>query len=101
MHKNVINLIAIKDLLKQKTNKKKLPKVIAVSKTFSSLDIMPLIEHGQIDLKSCKNKPEIGEQVQIILAHPWPGFNEHDSIYALRDGRVEAVWPVDARGAIR
>jgi len=58
-------------------------------------------EHGQIDLKSCKNKPEIGEQVQIILAHPCPGFNEHDSIYALRDGRVEAVWPVDARGAIR
>ena len=58
-------------------------------------------EHGQIDLKFCNKKPEIGEHVQIILAHPCPGFNEHDCIYALRDGRVEAVWQVDARGAIR
>ncbi len=58
-------------------------------------------EHGQIDLTLCTKKPEIGEQVQIILAHPCPGFNEHDSIYALRDGRVEAIWSVDARGSIR
>ncbi len=49
MHKNVNNLIAIENLLKQKTNKEKIPKVIAVSKTFSSSDITPLIEYGQID----------------------------------------------------
>ena len=58
-------------------------------------------EHGQIDLSNCDRKPEIGERVQIILAHPCPCFNEHDEIYALRNGQVEAIWSVDARGAIR
>ena len=58
-------------------------------------------EHGQIDLSNCDHKPEIGERVQIILAHPCPCFNEHDEIYALRNGQVEAIWSVDARGAIR
>ena len=58
-------------------------------------------EHGQINLSACEHKPEIGERVQIILAHPCPCFNEHDEIYALRNGQVEAIWPVDARGAIR
>ncbi len=58
-------------------------------------------EHGQIDLSACEQKPQIGERVQVVLAHPCPCFNEHNEIYALRGGRVEAVWPVDARGAIR
>jgi len=58
-------------------------------------------EHGQINLTACEHKPEIGERVQIILAHPCPCFNEHDEIYALRNGQVEAIWSVDARGAIR
>ena len=58
-------------------------------------------EHGQIDLSACERKPEIGERVQVILAHPCPCFNEHDEIYALRENQVEAVWSVDARGAIR
>ncbi len=58
-------------------------------------------EHGQIDLHACDEKPQIGERVQVVLAHPCPCFNEHDHIYALRKGLVEAVWPVDARGKIR
>ena len=58
-------------------------------------------EHGQINLTACEHKPEIGERVQIILAHPCPCFNEHDEIFALRNGQVEAIWSVDARGAIR
>ena len=46
MHKNVNNLIAIENLLKKKTNKEKIPNIIAVSKTFPMSDIIPLIEHG-------------------------------------------------------
>ena len=46
MHKNVNNLIAIENLLKKKTNTEKLPQIIAVSKTFLSSDIIPLIEYG-------------------------------------------------------
>ncbi len=58
-------------------------------------------EHGQVDLSASDKKPQIGERVQVVLAHPCPGFNEHDQIYALRKGEVEAVWSVDARGRIR
>ena len=53
------------------------------------------------DLSACDDKPQIGEQVQVLPVHPCPCFNEHDQIFAVRRGRVEAVWPVDARGQIR
>ncbi len=58
-------------------------------------------EHGHADLSACDDKPQIGEQVQVLPVHPCPCFNEHDQIFAVRGGRVEAVWPVDARGQIR
>ena len=49
MHNNVKNLIHIAELIKSKVNHGKLPKIIAVSKTFPIENILPLIEHGQID----------------------------------------------------
>ena len=49
MHNTVQNLIYIEELIKSKVNQGKIPKIIAVSKTFSIEDIMPLIEHGQLD----------------------------------------------------
>ena len=58
-------------------------------------------EHGHIDLSASDRKPEIGDRVQILPVHPCPCFNEHDEIVAVRGSRVEAVWPVDARGRIR
>ena len=49
MHNTVKNLIHIAELIKSKVNHGKLPKIIAVSKTFPIENILPLIEHGQID----------------------------------------------------
>ena len=49
MHNTVKNLIYIEELIKSKVNHGKLPKIIAVSKTFPIENILPLIEHGQID----------------------------------------------------
>ena len=52
MHKIVKNLIAIENNIKNQLNnlkKDKLPKIIAVSKTFATDKIIPLIEHGHID----------------------------------------------------
>ena len=46
MHNTVKNLIYIEDLIKSKVNDDKLPKIIAVSKTFPIENILPLIEHG-------------------------------------------------------
>ena len=49
MHNSVKNLIYIEELIKSKVNHGKIPKIIAVSKTFSIENVMPLIEHGQLD----------------------------------------------------
>ncbi len=58
-------------------------------------------EHGHVDVSACAQKPEIGERVQVLPVHPCPCVNEHDELVAVRKGRVEAVWPVHARGKIR
>jgi len=53
MHKTVQNLINIQNLIKSKQSvsedNSKIPKIIAVSKTFKIDHILPLIEHGHID----------------------------------------------------
>jgi D-serine deaminase-like pyridoxal phosphate-dependent protein len=33
-----------------------------------------------------------------VPSHCDPTFNLHDHVVALRKGRVEAVWPIAARG---
>ena len=48
MHNTVKNLIYIEDLIKSKANLNKLPKIIAVTKTFPIENILPLIEHGHL-----------------------------------------------------
>ena len=53
MHKTVQNLISIQTLIKSKledlNEKKSIPKIIAVSKTFKMDHILPLIEYGHLD----------------------------------------------------
>jgi len=52
MHNTVKNLIHIEDEIKSKVNdidNNKLPKIIAVSKTFGIDKILPLVEHGHTD----------------------------------------------------
>jgi len=58
-------------------------------------------EHGHVDVSACDPKPRIGERVQVLPVHPCPCVNEHDELVAVRQGRVEAVWPISARGKIR
>ena len=48
MHNSIKNLIYIEDLIKSKVNHDKLPKIIAVSKTFPIANILPLVEHGHL-----------------------------------------------------
>ena len=48
MHKTIKNLIYIEDLIKSKVNHDKLPKIIAVSKTFPIENILPLIDYGHL-----------------------------------------------------
>ena len=52
MHHTVKNLLYIEDLIKSSVknlNNNRIPKIIAVSKTFSIDKILPLVEYGHID----------------------------------------------------
>jgi len=71
MHKIIINLEGIKDKLKKfKSNQDKLPEIIAVSKTFSANEIMPLVEYGHL---------HFGENKIQEALQKWPKIKENFS----------------------
>jgi D-serine deaminase-like pyridoxal phosphate-dependent protein len=58
-------------------------------------------EHGHVDISRCARKPEIGERVDVIPNHACGTTNLHNEVVAHRRGRVEAIWPIAARGLLR
>jgi PLP dependent protein len=48
-HKTIQNLILIENQIKNQIDNSKLPKIIAVSKTFKMENILPLIKHGHLN----------------------------------------------------
>lgn len=66
MHHSIINLIKIKENLKDNNS---LPNIIAVSKTFSIENIIPLIEHGHLDFGENKVQEAIEKWSSIKKKH--------------------------------
>lgn len=58
-------------------------------------------EHAIVDLSDCAERPEVGEVVEVIPNHCCVVSNMVDEVYGVRDGAVEVVWPVAARGRVR
>jgi D-serine deaminase-like pyridoxal phosphate-dependent protein len=58
-------------------------------------------EHGMIDLAASARKPRVGETISIVPNHCCVVSNMVDEVYGVRDGKVELVWPVAARGLMR
>jgi len=58
-------------------------------------------EHGHVDFSQCPRKPEIGERVTVIPNHCCVVSNLFNQIVGARNGKVEVVWPVAARGALQ
>jgi len=58
-------------------------------------------EHGMVDLSGSASKPKIGEVVSVVPNHCCVVTNMMDEVHAVRGGKVEAVWPVAARGKVR
>jgi len=58
-------------------------------------------EHGVVDLSHCEGRPKVGEVVHVIPNHCCVVTNMMDEIYGVRNGAVEVVWPVAARGKVR
>ena len=69
MHKTVQNLISIQTLIKSKledlNEKKSIPKIIAVSKTFKMDHILPLIDYGHVDYGENKVQEAIEKWTDI------------------------------------
>jgi pyridoxal phosphate enzyme (YggS family) len=65
MHNTVKNLIYIEDLIKSKVNHDKLAQIIAVSKTFSIENILPLIEHGHLHYGENKVQEALDKWTEI------------------------------------
>jgi D-serine deaminase-like pyridoxal phosphate-dependent protein len=55
-------------------------------------------EFGAIRYEKATKEYRIGDKLELIVPHCDPVVNEYDVIYATRKDRVEAVWPVTARG---
>jgi len=73
MHKTVQNLITIENEIKSSLSEKnldKLPKIIAVSKTFSIENVLPLIDHGHLDFGENKVQEAIEKWTDIKKNKP-------------------------------
>lgn len=57
-------------------------------------------EHGHVDFSRCEPGPEIGEIVTVIPNHCCVANNLFNQVIGFRDGQVEVVWPIQARGAV-
>ena len=55
-------------------------------------------EHGRLDVAQSPKQLLVGDRVEFIPPHCDPTVNLYDQIYAVRGDRVEAVWPIAARG---
>jgi len=58
-------------------------------------------EHGIVDLSGCRERPKIGEVINVVPNHCCVVSNMVDEMYGVRGDRVEAVWRVAARGMVR
>ena len=58
-------------------------------------------EHAIVDLSGCGNRPTVGQVISVVPNHCCVVSNMVDEVYGIRDGAVEAIWPVAARGKVR
>jgi len=90
MHNTVKNLIYIEDLIKSRANDDKIPKIIAVSKTFPIESILPLIEHGHLHYGENKVQEALDKWIEVkkqnnnIKLHLIGGLQTNKVKFALR-----------------
>jgi D-serine deaminase-like pyridoxal phosphate-dependent protein len=60
-------------------------------------------EHGSLKWEEGREdlKLKVGDRVEMVPSHIDPTINLHDTYYAHRDGVIEEIWTVDARGKVQ
>jgi D-serine deaminase-like pyridoxal phosphate-dependent protein len=57
-------------------------------------------EHGQVDVRTCKTAPQLGERVTVIPNHVCPCVNLQDAIWWRDEDGTLVELPIDARGRL-
>jgi D-serine deaminase-like pyridoxal phosphate-dependent protein len=57
-------------------------------------------EHGRLAVAGATNRVRLGDKVKLVPGHCDPTVNLYDWYVAVRGERVEAIWPITARGAV-
>src|SRR5882724_281119 len=57
-------------------------------------------EHGVLKIAAAAKVPKLGEKLLLVPGHCDPTVNLYDWFVCVRKGKVEALWPVTARGAV-
>jgi D-serine deaminase-like pyridoxal phosphate-dependent protein len=58
------------------------------------------VEHGHVNVSACSHRFRVGERLAVVPQHQGVTTNNHDEVYAVRKGLIEAVWPVAGRGKV-
>ncbi len=62
-------------------------------------------EHGILTwdagMPTPSSRLDVGERIAFIPSHIDTTINLHDTYYAYRDGKIEAIWPVATRGMVQ
>jgi D-serine deaminase-like pyridoxal phosphate-dependent protein len=56
-------------------------------------------EHGVLKLDG-RPRLAVGDKLKLIPGHCDPTVNLYDNYVCVRGGKVEAIWPITARGAV-
>lgn len=57
-------------------------------------------EHGKLSVGAETAAPKLGEKLRLVPGHCDPTVDRFDWYVGVRNGRVECLWPVAARGAL-
>jgi D-serine deaminase-like pyridoxal phosphate-dependent protein len=58
-------------------------------------------EHATIEMEGPTSSPQVGDKIEFVVGYTDTTVHLHEELYAVRDGHVEAVWPVVGRGKLR
>ncbi len=58
-------------------------------------------EHGVVRMEPGAQAPDLGAVLRLVPSHVDPTFNLHDGLVVVRDGVVEDIWEISARGFSR
>jgi 3-hydroxy-D-aspartate aldolase len=57
-------------------------------------------EHGKLTINAATNRLKLSDKIKLVPGHCDPTVNLYDWYVGVRGDRVEAIWPIVARGAV-